>query len=371
MNDQMKIPFQQLIQALLDENSPLNPRFLYRLSDLDEDELDQLLAVWTQIPVWRRRALFEDLEVLGESDYLLSFEGMAVLGLDDPDPKVRTLAIRLLWEYEEPALVPIFVDILKNDPDEETRSVAATALGRYVYLGEVEELAQEILHALEEDLLAVIRDSESPVVRRHALESLGYSSRPEIPPIIEEAYLSTDKEWVAAALFAMGRSANEEWEPQVLAKFNSPHPIIRMEAARAAGELSLAEAIDGLIEMLDDDNDDVRLAAIWSLSQIGGQGVRDILEDLAEKAEDEEEIEIIENALDNLSFTEDVQLFTMFDFPPEGSTNGKEARDEGELYDSQVDDEFISSEDDFDEDDLDDDSFDDTDFDDDDEELLD
>jgi hypothetical protein len=33
------IPFQQLLDALLDVDTPFHPRFLYRLSDLDQVDL--------------------------------------------------------------------------------------------------------------------------------------------------------------------------------------------------------------------------------------------------------------------------------------------------------------------------------------------
>jgi hypothetical protein len=171
------------------------------------------------------------------------------------------------------------------------------------------------------------------LIRRRALESLGYSSRPEVIPLIESAFSSRDKEWIASALFAMGRSANEIWEQHVLQSFDSPHPLIRMEAARAAGELELKEAVEDLLEMIDDDNPDVRSAAIWSLSQIGGEGVRDTLEELQELSEDDEEIEFIESALDNLSFTEDMELFTLFDIPGAGLVDQEEDADFDELDD--------------------------------------
>jgi len=55
----------------------------------------------------------------------------------------------------------------------------------------------------------------------------------------------------------------------------------------------------------DEDDDEVSGAAIWSLSQIGGEDVRTYLENLLDQSEDEEQTEFLEEALDNLSFTED------------------------------------------------------------------
>jgi hypothetical protein len=50
---------------------------------------------------------------------------------------------------------------------------------------------------------------------------------------------------------------------------------------------------------------------IWSLSKIGGRGVRQVIEVSLEDAEDPEEIRLLEEALENLDFTEQVNSFDM------------------------------------------------------------
>ncbi len=57
MQSPAAIPFQKLIDALLDAETPLNPHYLYRLSDLEESELELLQAGLAKIPAWRRQAL--------------------------------------------------------------------------------------------------------------------------------------------------------------------------------------------------------------------------------------------------------------------------------------------------------------------------
>lgn len=56
------------------------------------------------------------------------------------------------------------------------------------------------------------------------------------------------------------------------------------------------------------------MAVVWSLSKIGGEKVRDTLEQMLEETDDEDEVELIEEALENLYFTEGFDQFTMFDF---------------------------------------------------------
>jgi len=100
---------------------------------------------------------------------------------------------------------------------------------------------------------------------------------------------------------------------------------VQAEAVRAAGELALDAARRPLLQMLEDELQDseVRLAIYWSLSKIGGEDVRETLEDRLEESEDEEEIDILEDSLDNLDFTEEVNPFDMLDLddlPEEGET---------------------------------------------------
>jgi HEAT repeat protein len=308
-----EIPFDELIAALLDEATPLQPRYLYRLSDLEAQEVSRLVDTWPRLPIWRRQALMEDLEELGAADDLLSFESIARHAIHDEDPRVRTLAIRVLWEFESEDLIPVFLEFLEKDPAAEVRAVAATGLGQYVYLGELEELPEDQVNDLEARLLHALTSDDEEVVRRKSLESIGFSDRSEVPELIEKAFESQDRDWMVSALVAMGRSMDSRWTESVLSTLNHKIPALRAEAARAAGELEINSSVPFLIDLAEDSEDDVRSATIWSLSQIGGEQARQTLENLFKEAEDEEEIDYLENALDNLAFTEGTQPFSLID----------------------------------------------------------
>ena len=77
---------------------------------------------------------------------------------------------RILGEYELKDLLPAFVKLLEQDPSSEVRAAATTALGVYVYLGEVEELRPAVLHQVEESLLSAYRGDSETLVRRRALD---------------------------------------------------------------------------------------------------------------------------------------------------------------------------------------------------------
>ncbi len=134
------------------------------------------------------------------------------LRLTDPDAEVRTRAICLLDEFEDIKLISSFIKILKDDTDVETRAEAATALGKFVELGELEEIPEQARRQVEDALLEKANSEDQLLVRRNALEALGFSSRPEVITLIESSFRRQNPEWQASALFAMGRSFDERWE---------------------------------------------------------------------------------------------------------------------------------------------------------------
>lgn len=308
------ITFQTVLDALLDDSKPFPPLYLYLFSDIKPGQLKLLLKTWPQVSLARQHALLEDLEELAEEDTLLCFDDLARALLKDPDPQVRVLALRLLWECEDTRLVPTFLEILTRDSDFNVRAAAATALGLFVYLGKVEEIPARIHHHVEEKLLAAARSTDQTLVRRRALEALGNSSRIEVAALIEAAYGEKDPDWKVSALFAMGRSGDERWGKQVLSNLRNRNEAIRLEAMRAAGELALPVARPILLDMLADEEDvETQHEIIWVLTKIGGEGVQDHLMELLEMTEDEEEAEFLEEALENLAFTEEISGFDMFD----------------------------------------------------------
>jgi hypothetical protein len=310
------ISFDQVVTALLDMSVPFPATYLHQFSDMTSADLKQIAAAWPKVPADRRAALLEDLEGIAEADTLVNFDEISRMALQDSDPRARSVAIRLLWECEDSHLVPTFLKMMQSDSDENVRAAAATALGLFVYMGELEEIPEAMLHTIEDSLIQTIQGTDTPFVRRHALESLGYSGRPEVNGLIKTAFAQKSDEWKSSALFAMGRSADSVWEKQIMQMIRHPSPLVQLEAVRAAGSLALAAARPYLLKMLkkrEEMDEDIFAATIWSLSQIGGEEVQQALETLHENTEDDDEIELLENALDNLEFTNGMPLFDILD----------------------------------------------------------
>jgi HEAT repeat protein len=255
----------------------------------------------------------QELVEIGEANFEVYFDPVFLLGLGDEDAEVRASAINGLWENEDPSLIGPLVHLLRTDEAVGVKAAAATALGRFVYLGAVEDIDQHQALLAEEVLLDTIhRSAEDIEVRRRAVESIAFSSEPAVAQIIENAYYDDNEKMQVSAIFAMGRSADAHWRPQVIAELESDNSEIRFEAARASGELEAGEAVSKLIELIEDDPDlQVQEMAIWALGRIGGPAAREALEECLES-----EVESIalaaEEALDELNLFTD--SFSLFDF---------------------------------------------------------
>jgi HEAT repeat protein len=310
--------FSQVLDQLRDTSQPYPPTSLYQLSDLSREDVAALEGIWQELPEERRASIIQKLHDIGDDDFEVTFDAVHMMALDDESPLVRAAAIRGLWESEDESLIGRMVNFLLADPDHLVRAAAASALGRFVYLAEIEELPETIGRRLGDTLLDVVRGDDHLEVRRRALESAGYSGRPEVAPLIASAYEAPETPWRVSAVFAMGRSAqSERWAKPVLTELESPDPEMRFEAARAAGELELQDAVPLLIDLVSDADPQVHSSAIWSLSQIGGNRARRALERKLERTVDDDERAYLEEALDNLEFTDELHAFTLMEFGDE------------------------------------------------------
>jgi HEAT repeat protein len=231
---------------------------------------------------------------------------------------VRAAAISGMWEDVDPALIAPLLNLLLTDDSDAVRAAAASALGHYVYEGELEEIAEAKVQPIVTTLKTIYRDVSQPIeVRRRALESLGFLSDDDTSQLITQAHQHANDRLKLSAVFAMGRSLDTaRWGSIVVEELASSDPEMRYEAARAAGELEYAPAVRKLGELLDDVDEEVQLITVWSLGQIGGERARQLL--VAVLDSDAEHLhEEAENALAELEFKADNLDFAMFDFEDE------------------------------------------------------
>jgi HEAT repeat protein len=307
------LTFQTVLDRLLDPKKDIPDSHLQHYSDLDPQSLRLFLDVWRRLDPDRKLLLLDGLLSRLDSDTLVSYEDIGRALLNDADGQVRARAIGLLAESNDPKLVETLIGIFLNDADLAPRTEAARLLGEFILLGELEELDETLLHKTENALISIVRGEGNPSLQRRTLESLGYSSRDEMINIIESAFQRADPAWVASALRAMGRSHDNRWDEDVVGKLLDPDPRVRFAAVEAAGELSIEQAGPIMLQILEDEEEDdnVVTAAIWSLSQVGGEDARYTLLSMLDQAQDEDLIEYLENALENLDFNEELDRFDL------------------------------------------------------------
>ena len=294
---------EQLLERLQHSEVDLTPRDFGLFSDMDRTKLASFRDLWGNVPAEVRRGLISALALLAEQSLEYSFDRVFKEVLSDPDPDVRHKAIQGLWECEDESLAGVFLHMLEEESDETVRAAVASGLGRFVYLAELDELEPTLATAIETALFTTIHNPDVPLeVRRRAVEAIGFSCHSELPDIIRDAYEHEHPRMRVSALFAMGRSADSRWRKIVLQELDSSDDEIRFEAVRAAGELSLREAVESLARVLDEKEDVmIRQAAVWSLGQIGGNSAKRVLHHILAN-EEEDLVEVAQDALEGLSF---------------------------------------------------------------------
>jgi HEAT repeat protein len=352
------------LALLAAENRPVRTIDLADISDLSRSQLAEFQAAWHDLSPSRRLELITVMVEQAEANIHLIFHAALRACLTDGDPQVRRLAIEGLWEDERVSLVPTLSGLLAHDPSADVRSAAATALGRFVLLGVLGDIAEEPARQAEDALhLAWERSGEPVSVRRRVLESLAPTDTADLHVLIGDAYYSDNEEMRQSAIFAMGRSANPRWNKIVLAELNSREPAIRFEAAEAAGEMAIRAAVQPLTQRLDDPDKDVREAAALALGKIGGPAARRALEALAE-GDDERLAEAAVEALEELMFNSTHLDDVLGDSDASASRRSRAARSTDEDLIFAEDNELDDADDDDELDDADDEDADDWDWDD-------
>ncbi|MGD8623837.1 MAG: HEAT repeat domain-containing protein [Anaerolineae bacterium] len=290
---------------------------LYALSDLAQERLLTFRREWQNLDTVRRRRLISALVELAEASFEVSFDAIFRSCLQDPDAGVRTAAIEGLWENEEISLVGPLLAALRADPEAKVRAAAAGSLGRFVLAGELEQIEAPIQARIMDELLTTIhRAGESIEVRRRALESAAYTPRPEVLDALEMAYFDEDAQMRLSAVVGMGRTCDPRWADTILQEMQSLETAMRYEAALAAGELSLRQAVPDLAQLTEDADQQVQDAAIWALGQIGGAQAKQVLLALYAEADDYTR-EVVEEALAEQALLAGELDFTLYAVDPD------------------------------------------------------
>jgi HEAT repeat protein len=299
---QRQANLQRTLLAIQDPDHAVASIEFDALSDLSKDHLRQFGAAWSVLSLERQRGLVAALIEFAEDHVDASFATIYRWLMEDDDPWVRAHAIEGLWEEEDVRLISPLIRRLEGDPASDVRAAAALSLGRFLLLGEYDQIDQSAARRVEEALLEAYRTPDQDVsVRRRVLEALANSSLDELPDMILEAYEDDDDIMRVGAVFAMGRSSDPRWNRTVLDELGSTDSGMLFEAARASGELEIEEALPDLLRLLGDEDIEIRDAAVWALGRIGGREARRALKACC-ASDDENLVEAAEEALAELDF---------------------------------------------------------------------
>jgi HEAT repeat protein len=244
---------------------------LSELTDLSDKALADFVECWITIPILRRIEVISELVDISEDNTEVDFTSVFKVCLKDEDPEVRRTSIIGLWEFEDRSLIGILVGLIKNDNSIWVRASAATGLGKFAHLSHSGKILAKDIIVVEEALLSTLVDEHEHLeVRRRALESLAPFNPLVLDKYIEWAFQSEVNNLRCSALYAMGKTGNNNWLPQIIAELGNPVAQIRYEAANACGELDDESVEPYLIDLLSDDDLEVQVASIYSLAKIAG-----------------------------------------------------------------------------------------------------
>lgn len=291
---------EQYLETLADTERPLSNADLMSLSAITQEGMGVFRDVWPDIDVERRENVLNKLIGLSEDNLDADFSDLFRFCLNDENPDVRSKAIEGLWECDDRTLVTQLITLLMQDPHDNVRATAATALGKFATLAQNGKMLDKDGEKIKEILMQTIQDNpDSHEVRRRAIEAVAPFNTSDVHHTIQSAYDSEQIEMRCSAVYAMGKSCDVKWLPVVLAELRSSHAPMRYEASNACGEFGEEPAVPHLIPLFEDDDHQTQMSAISAVGAIGGSLARKALLHCL-KSSDDLAVEAAQEALNNL-----------------------------------------------------------------------
>jgi len=291
------------LQAVSPGSATFPPAVFYGLSDLPREQQATFTDAWRALDADLRGRVARQLVETSEADFEFQYHQVALTLLGDNLPEVRKAGVELLWENNAVPVMNRLLDLLQTETEASVKSEILNALGRFIRLGEYEDIPPADAERAQAAVLAVWEDTSAGLlVRRRALEAISNCTRDDVRQLIGSAYNSKEHDMRVSALYAMGRSCDAHWEDIVLTEINSDDPEMQYEAVRAGGEIELKNAVPHVAKLAFQDQDrELQEVSIWALGEIGGDEAAEYLSQLAEAVEesDPELYELVEDAIHN------------------------------------------------------------------------
>ena len=231
----------------------------------------------------------------------LEFTAVLRAALRDDDAAVRAAAATALGACETAAATGALLAAAGSDEEEDSvRLEAVAALGEVALRHELgwadSEDAGEVIPALRR----IAEDArEEAAVRASAIAGVAVAAADWIPPLLDDAYDSSEPELRLGALRGMGRSADEAWIPVLEGALGAADEDEQLAAVAAAAEIGSEDAVPALVELLADPETGPELAGAVAaaLGEIGGEEAVEQLASLRTHPEPQVR-EAVQDALD-------------------------------------------------------------------------
>jgi HEAT repeat protein len=215
-------------------------------------------------------------------------ERIVVEGLNDPDPRIRTIAIEVVATARQVSLMPKLQSLL-TDRVVPVRFLAAVAIGDLHY-GPAQNAVAPLLNDPDSNVkiaagyamvklgqaeyFRLIRDaitSQDQTVRANAALLLGKSGNQEGRKLLYWTLqrADSDEKVIAQAIESIAMLGDERIYPKLWTRLISTYADDRIAGVRAMGLLRTTQAKNAIVTMLDDSVPEVRLAAAEQLGRLG------------------------------------------------------------------------------------------------------
>ncbi|HWS23235.1 MAG TPA: HEAT repeat domain-containing protein [Anaerolineales bacterium] len=288
----------ELITLLKDSSGDLPDRLGYFLTSYNRAELADFCGHWQEIPLTKREEIIGLLEQ-HSSSYLTDEIALALFQAEtDSNIKIRCMDLMDMTDSLDSTRMVIKAAL--EDADKNIRLKAIGLLSECAYDIELEEIDSELAADVMKALLSLRKDPDEEI-QQSALYSASFVYSDEVEQWIKEAFNKKGNTWQETAMYAVGRNLNPDWESRVMDGLYSKHGGIRRAAILSAGDMSLENSRDRLIELLDEEiGSDLFEDVIIALGKVGGDNIRELLESIGENSDDEDVKDAVEEALMDL-----------------------------------------------------------------------
>lgn len=252
-----------------------------QLSDLSRFAGSRLFGRWNEIDLPIRLALVREMVNRFETGTEYHFDRALIASLADSEVDVKLLAFEGLTDTTDLSLLEWLVGHLPDEPATTVRAAGLRIAGQFVLAAELGTLDTQQAEKIQHLVLSIMENDPDPEVRLQGLEAAAYiSGHPQVIAAIDNAYLSPSHDDQVSAIRAMGRQGDPRWSGIILNQFRSDEPELRFEAARAAATVGSQAIVPQLVDLTDDEDAEVQMAAIETLGTIGGDVAVNILRQL-------------------------------------------------------------------------------------------